>query len=106
MPGIHSSDVCAPSFSSFSWHRSEVPPSNRKNLAEFAQDVGSGTAKLLSLIEFSELQSQDNSPFLSKLDKEALLRFAMSANKLLAYFAENEIDRANQSIFNDGLEHR
>ena len=85
----------SPSFQSFSWHKADVPPSRKKVLAEYAQDVGTGVATLLSLIEYSEIEAVDERPLLSEVDRGTLLRLAITASKMLARVAEEDIDVAN-----------
>lgn len=84
-----------PVFQPFSWHRSDVPSSYQKTLAEHSHDIGNGIATLLALIEFHEAEALDDRPILSPLDKGTLLRLAITSSKLLAHFSYAQIVKAN-----------
>lgn len=98
MPDTRHPEVSpVPLFQAFSWHNSEVPPSNNKKFFEYAYDVSNGVAILLSLIEFSESEKEDGRPLLCEPDKGALIRLAITASRMLANVAEKRIDSANNA---------
>jgi len=98
MPDTRHSEVSpVPLFQAFSWHNPEVPPSHNKKFFEYAHDVSNGVAILLSLIEFSESEKEDERPLLCEPDKGALMRLAITASRMLANVAEKQIDSANSA---------
>src|SRR5450830_72848 len=92
MPSNNSSNTFPhPTFKPCSWHnKSDHAPETR--FIEYSKDIGAGIATLLQLIEFSDLEAdEDEHPLLGENHRSKLLRLAISSALLLEEAAEREI---------------
>jgi hypothetical protein len=82
------------SFSPFSWLENNRH-SFAEKLTEASKDLGAGITTVLQLIESSELDAQDETPYLNPRRRSELLRLAITSAQLLAELAGRDIDRRN-----------
>ena len=81
-------------FQPFSWHIGDSQ-SRVEKLIEMSKDIGSGIATLMQLLEFDELEADQERPLFNNRQRGELLRFSIAAATLMAEVAEQDIDLRN-----------
>jgi hypothetical protein len=73
----------------------ESPQSTTEKLVELSKDIGSGIATVMQLLEFDELEAEQERPLFTNRQRGELLRFSIAAATLLSEVAERDIDLRN-----------